>query len=78
MVLWVAMGLRNSIMAIVGIPFSFGFALICMNLLGVSIKVMMAGKLQDLLINASEVVSEIKVNDLKSRLDNEQSRKSER
>jgi HAE1 family hydrophobic/amphiphilic exporter-1 len=37
LVLWVAVGLRNSILAIIGIPFSFGCALICMHLLGVTI-----------------------------------------
>lgn len=36
-VLWVVVGLRNSLLAIVGIPFSFGCALICMHLLGVTI-----------------------------------------
>ena len=36
-VLWVAVGLRNSLLAIVGIPFSFCCALICMNALGVTI-----------------------------------------
>lgn len=36
-VLLVAIGMRNALLAIVGIPFSFGCALICMQVLGVTI-----------------------------------------
>ncbi len=35
--LWIAMGLRNSILAVIGIPFAFLCALIFMHLLGVTI-----------------------------------------
>ncbi|MFQ5489901.1 MAG: efflux RND transporter permease subunit [Phycisphaerae bacterium] len=37
LVLWVAVGLRNSVLAIIGIPFSFACALIGMHALGVTI-----------------------------------------
>jgi HAE1 family hydrophobic/amphiphilic exporter-1 len=37
LVLWVVVGLRNSFLAIIGIPFSFCCALICMHVLGVTV-----------------------------------------
>lgn len=36
-VLWLAVGLRNSILVIIGIPFAFGCALISLHLIGVTI-----------------------------------------
>ncbi len=37
LVLWMVMGIRNSLLAIIGIPFSFLFAIIFMHLMGVTI-----------------------------------------